>query len=565
MRKRKPKQTDLGPDVFPGMTDAGIGSDAPDDLYDADGFPDEDLYDYDEEDDDLTDEDLYAALRRGEDDFDEDDEEEEDDAFDDRDDSYAPAEGRRRIRDSGPYLFISISFALIFLLLMGHLVYFNLKMKDEILNSPYNRRQNAQADLVRRGRILSSDGMTLARTETDDEGNESRVYPYANEYAHVVGYTTHGKSGLESIANYQLLTSHSNIIDQIINEFLKRKSPGDDVVSTLNAGLQDAAWSALGDYRGAVVVLNPKTGAVLAMVAKPNFDPNTLAYVWDDMVSDPTNSQLVNRATQGLYPPGSTFKIITALTYYRLHHTFDGFDYECTGEFTIDDLTVHCYKGAVHGVEDLTYAFAHSCNTAFSQLGLDLGISRLSNTALKMLFNEPMPIELNASRSRWQLTSDSSDIDLVQTAFGQGKTLVTPLHMALISAAIANDGVLMKPYLIDHVQNTSGDVISRTKPSAYRTLLTKDEAEGLTTLMEAVVNEGSGNELSGRSYQVAGKTGSAEYTKSDGTIGTHSWFIGFTNPDDPDLAFAILAENGGAGSTTAVPIASSILRSYYGE
>lgn len=558
MRKRSRTQKEI--ELYPGMEDAGIGVGAlPEDAgygdpYETDDDPYGEFYDeYDDPDDDFpADERLYGS--------------DEDDDFEEGEDSSRDEIRRRmRKRTGGPFLFISIFFALIFLLLIGHLVYFNLKMKDSILNSPYNRRQNAQADLVRRGSILSYDGVTLAKTETDGEGNEYRVYPYANEYAHVVGFTTHGKSGLESIANYQLLTSHTNIIDQVINEFLKRKNPGDNVVSTLNAGLQDAAYYALGDYRGAVVVLDARTGAIRAMVSQPNFDPNTLASVWDDMVADPSNSQLVNRATQGLYAPGSTFKIITALAYYRQHHSFEGFEYECTGEFTVDDVTIHCYKGAVHGLENLTDAFAHSCNTAFSQLGLDLGRSRLTDTARKMLFGEEMPTELLSSKSRWSLNASSDDVELVQTAFGQGKTLVTPFHMALIASAVANRGILMKPYLIDHVENVSGDVISRTKPSAYRALLTEKEASELGELMKAVVNGGSASELSGRSYEVAGKTGSAEYVRSDGTIGTHSWFVGYTNTGEPDLVIAVIAEDGGAGSTTAVPIASQIFRSYYGE
>lgn len=525
-----------GPQLFPGLTDEGIGSA----IFDEEDYDEEA---YDEEDDLLLiDEDL----------------------LEEPDGEIKESAGRKR-KKNGSYLFISIAFGILFLMLIGHLIYFHVKLKDNILNSPYNRRQNAQAEHITRGKIMSYDGMTLARTETDEEGNETRVYPYANEYAHVVGYTTHGKSGIESIANYELLTSHTNLIDQVIGEFRQKKSPGDTVVTTLNAGLMDAAYYALGDYRGAVVILDPKTGRILAMVSRPNFDPNTLAYVWDDMVADPSNSQLVNRATQGLYPPGSTFKIATALAYYRRYGSFEGFQYDCTGELTIDDLTVHCYKGAVHGEETLKDAFAHSCNTAFSEIGLMLGAQRLTAVADSLMFGEQMPTELYSSKSRWSLSTSSPDTELVQTAFGQGKTLVTPFHMALLVSAIANDGVLMKPYLIDHIENAGGRVISTKKPAAYRRLFSENEAGALTELMRAVVEEGSANELAWRSYGVAGKTGSAEYTKSDGSIGTHSWFVGFTNPDDPDLAIAVIAEDGGAGSTTAVPIASAIFRSYYGE
>ena len=472
-------------------------------------------------------------------------------------------DGSGEFQPRGPYLFISIAFGLIFLLLIVHLIYFNLEMKDDILNSPYNKRQNLQSEHVVRGRILSADGATLAVTKTNDEGEEYRSYPFANVFAHVVGFASHGKSGIEQTANYMLLTSHTNIIDQVINEFLKKKNQGDDVITTLNSSLQEAAYHALGDYRGAVIVMNPKTGAILSMVSKPDFDPNTISYVWDDMVSDSTSSQLVNRATQGLYPPGSTFKIITATSYYREHHTFEGFEYNCTGEFEIEDSIVHCYKGAVHGIEDFKSAFAHSCNTAFSQVGLDLGANRLTAAAKSLLFGEAMPIDLYSSKSRWSLTEEDGDVMLVQTAFGQGKTLVTPFHMALIVSAIANKGVLMNPYLIERVENSSGKTVSQAKPSVYRTLFTGEEAAALTDLMVAVVEEGSASELSWLGIPAAGKTGSAEYVRKDGTIGTHSWFVGFMHPDDPDLVIAVIAEDGGAGSTTAVPIASSILEAFY--
>ncbi len=470
---------------------------------------------------------------------------------------------KRERRERWPYLFISIAFGLIFLLLIGHLVYFNLVLKDEILNSPYNTRQNLQAEHVRRGSILSADGATLARTETDEDGHEERVYPYASVFAHVVGFASHGKSGIESVANYQLLSSHTNLIDQVINDFRNKKNEGDSVVTTLRADLQESAYYALGDFRGAVIAMNPRTGAIYAMVSKPDFDPNTISQVWDEMVSDSSNSQLVNRATQGLYPPGSTFKIITALAYYRKHHTFEGFTYDCTGEFRIEDSTVHCYKGAVHGVEDFTEAFAHSCNTAFSTIGLELGEAPLSAAAKSVLFGETMPIDLYSSRSRWSLSASDDDVMLVQTAFGQGKTLMTPFHLALIASAIANDGVLMKPYLIDHVISPTGEEVSRTKETVYRTLFTADEAEALTGIMEAVVEEGSASLLSEEGFRAAGKTGSAEYLKSDGSTGTHSWFVGFDQPGDPNLVIAVIAEDGGAGSSTAVPIAAEVLRSYY--
>ena len=468
------------------------------------------------------------------------------------------AAGRLPFR-KGPFLFIACAFAILFVMLIGRLIYFNIYEKDDVLNSAYNKRQNSQADYVVRGDIQSIDGMTLAETVVYDDGTEERVYPYYDLYAHVVGFTTHGKSGLESYANYQLLTAHNNIIDQIINGFRNEKNPGDTVVSTINSRIQEACYYALDDYRGAIVVMNPKTGAILAMVSQPNFDPNTLEYDWDEMVADSSNSQLLNRATQGLYAPGSTFKIVTALAYYRKYGTLDQFSFDCTGELEVGNSTVHCYNEISHGEENFYDAFAHSCNTAFAEIGLDLGTELITATAKDLLFGGKLPCPITASKPRWNLTSDSDEVELTQTAFGQGKTVTTPYHMALICSAIANDGILMTPYLIDHIENNVGEVVSTVTPSRYTRLMTETESEILSGLMEEVVETGTASELSGRSYFVAGKTGSAEYTKSDGTMGTHSWFVGFAGYDEAEVVIAVLAENGGAGSTTAVPMAEEVL------
>ena len=567
MRERKLVQEEEGPTLFPGMEELGIGSIRRNEERLADEFEEDarferalEEYDDDPDDEFYDDEDeqessLHAGMIL---------DRESEQLIDGKE---LTAEDLKNLRPvgRGPYLFISCTFILLFLLLIGQAVYFNLYQKDEILNSPYNRRQNSLSESIIRGKILSEDGEVLAYTYSDEDGYEERIYPYANMYAHTVGYASHGKNGIESIANYQLMTSHTNLLDQIANDFSGKKNQGDDVVTTLNTRLTQYAWEALGDYRGAVIVMDPKTGAILSMVAKPNFDPNTLAETWEEMVSDSSNSQLLNRATQGLYPPGSTFKIVTTLAYMRSRHNLEKFHYNCTGIFEIGNTTVHCYKDAVHGEEDFMYAFAHSCNTAFAQIGLDTGAKALGDTAEKLLIGKELPSDLYASKSRYSLTEQSGEAELVQTAFGQGKTLVTPYQMALIVSAVANDGVLMNPYLIDHTVTPTGKILNKTKPSKYTTLMSKSETQVLKELMKAVVDDGSASALSGRSYQAAGKTGSAEYTKSDGSVGTHSWFVGYTGGDNPDLVISVLAEDGGAGSSTAVPIAERILDSWYEE
>lgn len=461
------------------------------------------------------------------------------------------------------YVVVSYFFVLIFVSLIGYLIYFNTVLKDDILSSSYNRRQNQAAETIIRGDIKSLDGETLAYTDVDSEGNETRIYPYDDLFAHAVGYMNNGKGGLEAIANYHLLTSHAFILERIQNEFLEEKNDGDTVVATLDYSLQKTAYDALGDYKGAVVVIEPSTGRILSMVSKPDYDPNTLEQNWESIVNDENSSVLVNRATQGQYPPGSIYKIITSLSYLREKGRIDSYHYDCKGELTIGEHTIHCYAGTVHGNETFREAFASSCNTSFAQIGLELGANALEKTSNDLLFNAKLPVELTYKKSEFQLDSTAGDATIMQTSFGQGETLVSPMHMALITCAIANGGTLMKTYMIDHIENNNGDLVSTTKPKAYRTLMTPEEAQVLSELMEQVVTSGTASKLNDHSYTAAGKTGSAEFYKEDGSIGTHSWFVGFSNVDQPDIVVCVLAEGAGTGSSVAVPIAEKIFNAYY--
>lgn len=450
------------------------------------------------------------------------------------------------------YAIVSYFFVAIFISLAGYMVYFNTVQREKVISSPYNTRQNQFVDRVIRGKIMSSDGETLAYTKVSEDGTESRVYPYSRIFSHVVGYECNGKNGLEAQANFSLMTSHNNYIDQVKNEILEKKNPGDNVVTTLDAKLQQTAYNALGDYRGAVVVMDPKTGAVLVSVSKPDFDPNTVAQDWEYLVSDNSNSSLLNRATQGAYPPGSIFKVVTALAYLREHNTIEGFSYNCTGSITADGHKIPCFAGEVHGNEDFTTAFAKSCNAAFVQMALDLGPEKLQSTAESLMFNGKLPIPLDYNKSKFELGKTPGKPLLMQTAIGQGNTLVSPMHMALITSAIANNGKLMKPYYIEHVETANGTTVKTTEPALYKELLTPQEASVLKELMKEVVARGTGTKLSGENYSAAGKTGSAEYYGSDGSIKTHSWFIGFSNVDNPDLVVAVIAEGAGTGSKVAV-------------
>lgn len=456
-------------------------------------------------------------------------------------------------------MIITAGFTLLFLSMIGYITYYSVTHKQELINNSYNGRQQMLLSQNRRGSIYSADGKVLAQTVTDENGNEVREYPYGNLFSHAVGYATNGRMGVEAQANYYLINSNAPLSTKAALEASGDKYPGDNVYTTMDTKLQQVASTALGVYRGAIIVTEPSTGRILAMVSKPDFNPNTIAQDWDTLVNDENNSSLLNRATNGAYPPGSTFKVVTALDYFRQKGSLEGYSYLCQGSITVDDHTIQCYNGEVHGQEDFYSAFAHSCNCAFADMGLNLGAGSLRSTAEDLLFNKALPLN-SYKTSRFTLEKNSANALVMQTSIGQGNTLVSPMHMALITSAIANDGVLMKPTMIDKIVNNSGDTVKETEKTEYKRLMTSNEAGILGKLMKNVVENGTASALNGRGYTVAGKTGSAEFDENGSS---HSWFIGYSNVDNPDIAIAVIVENGGTGSEAAVPIAGDVFDAYY--
>ena len=440
--------------------------------------------------------------------------------------------------------------------------YFHFNLSRDFQNSSYNNRSDTASEKVIRGNILSADGEILAESTVSEDGTETRNYPLGRIFSHVIGFTSHGGSGLEKNQNYNLLTSDSFVVDQVKREFSGEKKQGDTVVTTLDSTLQKIAYNALGDHKGAVVVMDAGTGQILSMVSKPDFDPNKIAKEYETLVSDEANSSLLNRAAIGLYPPGSTFKIVTALAYYRQYGTIEGFSYDCDGEITVDDHTIHCYKNEKHGMQDFTGIFANSCNTGFSSVGLTIQKKVFTNTAEDLLFNQDLPSPVRYKSSRFSLDKSASTALTMQTSIGQGDTLVTPYHMCLIASAIANKGKLMTPYLVDHIENDSGTVIKSYEPEEYGSLISKTEAEFLEELMKATVTDGTGSKLKSDKYTAAGKTGTADYTTESGAS-PHSWFVGYAKAGNLKIAVSIIVESSGAGSKYAVPIARDLFDAYF--
>ncbi len=449
--------------------------------------------------------------------------------------------------------------------MMGYFVYFQVSESEIFINSPYNKRQDLFAKKVVRGEILSSDGYVLAQTVTDDSGKETREYPYENMFAHVVGFATNGKAGIESTANFNLLRSHTFFLEKIVNGLQGEKNVGDNVVTTLNYNLQQTAYQALGNYDGAAVVLEASTGKVLAMVSKPDYDPNKIAENWEKLTAkDSDSTVLLNRATQGLYPPGSVFKIFTTLEYVHENPDYEAYSFDCNGSLTSDGSVIHCYNNKRHRTESLSDSFANSCNASYASIGLSLDADQFETLCEGLLFNKDLPVKFESSKSSFALSDDAGDSIRMETAIGQGKTLVTPMHMAMIASAIANDGMLMNPYVIDHTENYEGIEVDRYEPVEYGQILSEQDTEVLQSFMEQVVQEGTGTKLKGRSYTAAGKTGTAEFSTSSDSA--HSWFVGYADREDmEDIAVAVIVEDSGAGSEYAVPVAKKIFDAYYGD
>ena len=450
----------------------------------------------------------------------------------------------------------------LFLGLAVYMGYFLQVRSEDVINNSYNARLDRFSDRIVRGKIMAGDGTVLAETQVDADGNETRVYYYGSVFDHAVGYSAKGKTGIEALANFYLLTSHVNLLEQVGNELSGRKNPGDNVYTTLDAELQQAAYAALGDRKGVVIAMEPDTGKVLAMVSKPGYDPNTLLQDWD-WLTDGGNGegQLLNRATQGLYPPGYTFKIVTALEYMREHPGgYRDYQFDCSGVYVNGDYRIKCYHGTAHGHQDFTRSFANSCNGAFSSLGLGLNLGAFRDTAKSLLFNSPLPITgLPYKQSSFQMGPGADTWEILQTSIGQGTTQVTPMHNAMITAAIANGGTLMKPYFLNSVETAGGEEIKKFMPASYGSLMTAGEAEGLTELMRTVVTEGTGSAVRTDAYTVAAKTGSAEFETGKET---HAWFTGFAPVENPKLVVTVLVEEGGSGGKAAAPIARQLFDIY---
>ena len=470
---------------------------------------------------------------------------------------------KKKIR-SYPILVLSVFYVVLFSVMLVYISVYSYGNRQELMDNSYNTRQQILLNQNSRGRILSRNGDVLAYSETGENGKDVRIYPYGREFAHVVGYSTNGKAGIEALANYYLINTSIDLSDKVALDTKGQKYPGDYCITTLDVNLQEVAYNALSARKGAVVVTNPRTGEVLAMVSKPDFEPGTIKQDWDSLIADTSpDAKLLNRATQGLYPPGSTFKIVTALAYIKEHpQDYNNYRFTCSGRFTYEGESISCYHGENHGSVDFVKSFAQSCNSSFANIGLGVSRNVFSQTLDQLLFGKELPIDLLYSKSSASINAGTSTGDVMQLSIGQGATSVTPMHMNMITQAIANDGMLMKPYFVSAIKSEDGKNVKTYSQSSYKRLMTADQAQTLQSIMKEVVEQGTASKLKGLSYTAAGKTGSAEFT--DSTTDSHAWFTGFAPAEDPEICVTIIVENAGSGGSFAVPIAKRIFDAYFG-
>ncbi len=421
-----------------------------------------------------------------------------------------------------------------------------------------------------RGPIIVAGEPITTSQPVDDPYNFLRTYSNGPLYGHVTGYFStvfNSMTGIEREANSVLGGSDSSLATQRLEDLITGSQPKGGAVSlTLDPLAQRAAYDALGGRRGAVVAIEPSTGRILALVSSPSYDPNLLATrdrataneAWTNYLADDAEP-LLNRATGGdLYAPGSVFKVITAaamiedgLTPESLVEAPHSFSPPGTTHEIFNPLQRACGDGS--GEVPLRTAFQESCNTAFAIGGLDLGAEKMTSMAEAFGFHQELSIPLTVRPSRFPDPADQAI--LAMDSFGQRDVVVSPLQMAMMASAVANDGVIMQPYLIEETLTADLAVVSTTSPSEFSEPITKETADYLESMMIDVVNRGTGSHAALGNIQVAGKTGSAQVSGQS----PHAWFVGFDATDAPQVAVAVFIENGGDGGTVAGPVARAVI------
>lgn len=451
-------------------------------------------------------------------------------------------------------------FCVLFTSLLVYISYFTAIQRESLVASSYNRRLWEQEEKVMRGTIYDVKGRPLADTVIEG-GVTKRVYPGGEAMGPVIGYSDRrlGRAGLENELNLELLgLSQKDPMLILRQRILGVEDKGNSVYLTLDLELQKTAYKAFWGRRGALAAIDPKTGAILALVSSPGYDPAKLQSQWDILVEHP-DKPLVNRAVQGLYPPGSSFKVVTLAA--ALTRNFGIVDkiFYTPGYIKVNGRIIRDSEQLWPGDYDLTTAFRHSSNTVFIQVGQEAGRDAMIATSEAFGFNAAPDTDFPAAKSTFPPPPTiGGDVELAEDFIGQGKILATPLQMAKVTAIIANGGKSVIPYLIQKSVSPIGGVDVFHKIPLRTQTIEKKIADTIGALMADVVEKGTGQAAAIPGISVAGKTGSAENPHGK----AHGWFIGFAPAEDPKIALAVIVENAGSGGSTAGPIAREVIAQY---
>lgn len=463
-------------------------------------------------------------------------------------------------------------FSVCFFGIIIYLTYFSLYKSEEVALDVSNPRIRAEEEDVLRGSILDRDGNKIAYSQKTEDGKQKRIYNNGEAYAHILGYSSYvyGKTGLELAYNNILLgKKYGGDILQVLFQGIKggfssNERYGYDVYLSIDKDAQNAAYKMLGNDKGAVAAVNTKTGEIIALVSKPTFSPGLIDTKFDEYNNDKKGTPFVNRAAQGYYAPGSVFKIVTAAAALENNPEIADETFNCVGGLKIGTYTLRDHGGAVHGKVSLNKAFRVSCNNAFGLIGIELGYDKLEDMAEKFMFNQEIEVSdihdsLNIRAGNIKIDDEKMKALVAQDAIGQHGVTTNPLHMALITSAIANDGVMMKPYIVKEVKDRDGNIIEKEKPEELRTVISKNTADKIKEYMVDVVKSGTGTRAKISGITVGGKTGSAE---NENYEETHSWFTAFAPAEDPEIAVAVIVEEGGQGGKRAAEIAREVIEAY---
>lgn len=453
-----------------------------------------------------------------------------------------------------------VAFVLMFCVLATYIGYSMFVNGSRYFASPYNPMLAQQIDNIVAGSILDRDGNVLAQSDPSGERRYNSDVTVRRALSHIVGDPYGLTTGIESYQAQYLLGFSSGMFERLRQSLSSEKRQGDDVVTTLSSELAAYALQQLGNQNGSVVVMNYKTGEIYASVSAPNFDPQNLKKpTKDDDEKNDGQGYLVNRVTMGKYTPGSVFKLVTATAVLEKKPELLEKTYTCTGKVQYANGTVVCSNNAVHGKLTVAKALSKSCNCCFAQIAEDLGPSALKETAEQLGYNEEFLFDDLILYKSSYVSASQGTLDYAWSAVGQYKDTASPMHVNMITGAIANGGQMMEPKLVKEVRSAGGGAYGALSPEVYKNVMSASSAQQLREMMELAVKSGTATKAALKDYTVAGKTGTAEVSDSKSKK-PHAWFTGFVVDDGHPIAITVMVEHGGTGGSVAAPIAQKVLQ-----